>query len=156
MNDVKSVSHSKWRCKYHIVFAPKYRRQVIYGKIKADIGKILRQLCERKGVEVIAGECCPDHIHLLVSIPLHLSISQFMGYLKSKSSLMIFDKYANLKYKYGNRKFWARGYYVSTVGLNEKTVARYIREQEKDDIALDKLSVKEYEDPFSDGGFRTR
>ena len=108
MNDIKSLTHSKWRCKYHIVFAPKYRRQIIYGKIKADIGRIVRQLCERKGVEVIAGECCPDHIHLLVSIPPHISSSQFMGYLKSKSSLMIVDKHANLKYKYGNRQVLCR------------------------------------------------
>lgn len=101
MKDINSLSHSSWRCKYHIVFAPKYRRQVIYGKIKADVGKILRELCERKGVEIEAVECCKDHIHMLVSIPPHLSVSQFMGYLKSKSSLMIFDRHANLKYKYG-------------------------------------------------------
>lgn len=107
MNDVKSLSHSKWRCKYHIVFAPKYRRQIIYGQIKEDIGKILRSLCNRKQVELIEGECCPDHIHILVAIPPHLSVSQFMGYLKSKSGLMIFDRHANLKYKYGNRHFGA-------------------------------------------------
>ena len=111
MNDVKSLSHSKWRCKYHIVFAPKYRRQIIYGQIKEDIGKILRSLCNRKQVELIEGECCPDHIHILVAIPQHLSVSQFMGYFKEyKSSLMIFDRHANLKYKYGNRHFWCRGY----------------------------------------------
>lgn len=111
MNDVKSLSHSKWRCKYHIVFAPKYRRQIIYGQIKEDIGKILRSLCNRKQVELIEGECCPDHIHILVAIPPHLSVSQFMGYFKEyKSSLMIFDRHANLKYKYGNRHFWCRGY----------------------------------------------
>lgn len=120
MNDVKSLSHSKWRCKYHIVFAPKYRRQIIYGQIKEDIGKILRSLCNRKQVELIEGECCPDHIHILVAIPPHLSVSQFMGYLKSKSSLMIFDRHANLKYKYGNRHFWCRGYYVDTVGKYEE------------------------------------
>lgn len=120
MNDVKSLSHSKWRCKYHIVFAPKYRRQIIYGQIKEDIGKILRSLCNRKQVELIEGECCPDHIHILVAIPPHLSVSQFMGYLKSKSSLMIFDRHANLKYKYGNRHFWRRGYYVDTVGKYEE------------------------------------
>ena len=105
MKDINSLSHSKWRCKYHIVFAPKYRRQEIYGKIKADIGKILRMLCERKGVKIIEAEACKDHIHMLVEIPPHLSVSQFMGYLKSKSSLMIFDRHANLKYKYGNRDF---------------------------------------------------
>ena len=121
MNDVKSLSHSKWRCKYHIVFAPKYRRQIIYGQIKEDIGKILRSLCNRKQVELIEGECCPDHIHILVAIPPHLSVSQFMGYFKEyKSSLMIFDRHANLKYKYGNRHFWRRGYYVDTVGKYEE------------------------------------
>ena len=117
-DDVRSLSHSKWRCKYHIVFAPKYRRQIIYKQLKADIGKILRELCERKGVEIIEAECCPDHIHMLVAIPPHLSVAGFMGYLKSKSSLMIFDRHANLKYKYGNRHFWCRGYYVDTVELN--------------------------------------
>ena len=121
MNDVKSLSHSKWRCKYHIVFAPKYRRQIIYGQIKEDIGKILRSLCNRKQVELIEGECCPDHIHILVAIPPHLSVSQFMGYFKEyKSSLMIFDRHANLKYKYGNRHFWCRDYYVDTVGKYEE------------------------------------
>ena len=148
MKDIKSLSHSKWRCKYHIVFAPKYRRQVIYGKIKADEGKILRELSERKGVEIIEAECCRDHIHMLVSIPPHLSVASFMGYLKGKSALMMFDKHANLKYKFGNRHFWAEGYYVSTVGLNESTIKKYIQDQEKADIALDKLSVKEYADPF--------
>lgn len=107
--DIRSLSHSKWRCKYHIVFAPKYRRQVIYGKLKVDIGKILRTLCGRKGINIIAAECCPDHIHMLVEIPPHTSVSEFMGYLKSKSSLMIFDRHANLKYKYGNRHFWGKG-----------------------------------------------
>ena len=130
--------------------------QTIYYKIRRDLIEIFRHLCQYKGVEIIEGHMMPDHVHMLVLIPPKLSISDFMGYLKSKSALMIFDKHANLKYKYGNRKFWARGYYVSTVGLNEKTVAKYIREQEKNDIALDKLSVKEYEDPFSDGSFRTR
>jgi putative transposase len=106
MNDINSLSHSKWRCKYHIVFAPKYRRQEIYGQIKADIGQILRKLCEQKGVEIIEAQACPDHIHMMVSIPPNLSVAQFMGYLKGKSSLMIFDRHANLKYKYGNRHFW--------------------------------------------------
>ena len=119
MEDVKNLSHSKWRCKYHIVFAPKYRRQVIYREIKADVGKNLRELSEWKHVEIIAAECCPDHIHMLVSIPPYMSVSQFMGYLKSKSSLMIFDRHTNLKYKYGNRHFWCRGYYVDTVGKYE-------------------------------------
>lgn len=118
----KSLSHSKWRCKYHIVFAPKYRRQIIYRKLRSDIGKILRELCIRKHVEILEAECCPDHIHMLVTIPPHLSVSSFMGYLKSKSSLMIFDKHANLKYKYGNRHFWCRGYYVDTVGRYEGAI----------------------------------
>ena len=148
MDDIKSLSHSKYRCKYHIVFAPKYRRQIIYKKIKADVGKTLRELSERKGVRIIEAECCPDHIHMLVEIPPHLSVASFMGYLKSKSSLMIFDKYANLKYKFGNRHFWSEGFYVSTVGVNDATVRKYIQEQEKYDIMQDKLSVKEYEDPF--------
>lgn len=149
MDDVKSLSHSKWRCKYHIVFAPKYRRQIIYKQIKADVGKILRELSERKQVEIIAAECCPDHIHMLVAIPPHLSVSQYMGYLKSKSSLMIFDRHANLKYKYGNRHFWCRGYYVDTVGKYEGAIRDYINNQLKDDIMNDQLSIKEYADPFT-------
>ena len=149
MTDTNSLSHSKWNCKYHIVFAPKYRRQIVYGKIKADIGKILRQLCEMKGVQIIEAEACPDHIHMLVSIPLHLSVASFMGYLKGKSSLMIFDRHANLKYKYGNRHFWCRGYYVDTVGKNEKKIAEYVRNQLQEDQASDQLSLKEYLDPFT-------
>ncbi|MED9781312.1 MAG: IS200/IS605 family transposase [Peptococcaceae bacterium] len=148
-DDVKSLSHSKWRCKYHIVFAPKYRRQIVYGQLKADIGKILRSLCERKGVNIISAECCPDHIHMLVEIPPHMSVSSFMGYLKSKSSLMIFDRHANLKYKYGNRHFWCRGYYVDTVGKNEKAIREYIDNQLQEDIMADQLSLKEFVDPFT-------
>ena len=143
-----SLAHTKWMCKYHIVFAPKYRRKAIYGQIKTDIGEILRQLCNYKGVEIIEGHLLVDHVHMLVSIPPKYSVSSFMGYLKGKSALMIFDKHANLKYKYGNRHFWSEGYYVSTVGLNEATIRKYIEEQEKHDIAMDKLSVKEYENPF--------
>lgn len=143
-----SLSHTKWMCKYHIVFTPKYRRKAIYGQIRKDIGEILRRLCECKGVELIEGHLMSDHVHMLVAIPPKIAVASFMGYLKGKSSLMIFDKHANLKYKFGNRKFWSEGYYVSTVGLNEATIAKYIREQEAADIALDKLSVKEYEDPF--------
>ena len=150
-NDVHSLSHSRWRCKYHIVFAPKYRRQVIYKELRADIGKIIRMLCERMNVTLLEAEACPDHIHILVEIPPHMSVSRFMGTLKSKSALMIFDQHAQMKYKYGNRHFWAEGYYVSTVGLNEETIRKYIQEQETADIALDKLSVKEYEDPFRGG-----
>lgn len=149
MNDSKSLSHTKWNCKYHIVFSPKYRRQVIYGKIKSDIGKILRQLCEMKQVEIHEAEACPDHIHMLVSIPPSLSVSQFMGYLKGKSSLMIFDRHANLKYKYGNRHFWCRGYYVDTVGRNKERIAEYIRQQLQEDIMADQISFKEYIDPFT-------
>ena len=146
--DVKSLAHTKWNCKYHVVFAPKYRRKVFYNEKKEAIREIIRTLCQWKGVEIIEGEVCPDHIHLLLSIPPKMSVSGFMGYLKGKSALMIFDKHANLKYKFGNRHFWAEGYYVSTVGLNEATIKKYIQEQEKHDIAMDKLSVKEYEDPF--------
>ena len=149
MTDTNSLSHTKWNCKYHIVFCPKYRRQEIYGKIKEDVGKILRKLCEAKGVEIIEAEACPDHIHMLVSIPPHLSVAQFMGYLKGKSSLMIFDRHANLKYKYGNRHFWCRGYYVDTVGRNEKKIAEYVRNQLQEDIIADQLSWKEYIDPFT-------
>ncbi len=143
-----SLSHTKWLCKYHIVFTPKYRRKAIYGQYKKSIGQILRQLCNYKGVEIIEGHLMIDHIHMLVSIPPKYSVSQFMGYLKGKSSLMIFDRHANLKYKFGNRHFWAEGYYVSTVGLNEATIRKYIQEQESHDIAMDKLSMKEWEDPF--------
>ena len=148
-NDNESLSHTKWNCKYHIVFAPKYRRQVVYGKIKADIGKILRQLCDAKKVEIIEAEACPDHIHMLVSIPPHLSVSQFVGYLKGKSSLMIFGRHANLKYKYGNRHFSCRGYYVDTVGRNKEKIAAYIRNQLQEDVAVDQISFKEYIDPFT-------
>ena len=149
MTDTNSLSHTKWNCKYHIVFCPKYRRQEIYGKIKEDVGKILRKLCEAKGVEIIEAEACPEHIHMLVSIPPHLSVAQFMGYLKGKSSLMIFDRHANLKYKYGNRHFWCRGYYVDTVGRNEEKIAEYVRNQLQEDIIADQLSLKEYIDPFT-------
>ncbi len=149
MNDTSSLAHTKWNCKYHIVFAPKYRRQIVYGKIKEDIGKILRKLCENKGVEIIEAQACPDHIHMLVSIPPKYSVSQFMGYLKGKSSLMIFDRHANLKYKYGNRQFWCKGYYVDTVGRNKKVIAEYIRNQLQEDIAADQLTFKEYIDPFT-------
>ena len=149
MNDNKSLSHSKWNCKYHIVFAPKYRRMAIYGQIRVDIGKILRKLCEQKSVEIIEAETCPDHIHMLVSIPPNLSVAQFMGYLKGKSALMIFDRHANLKYRYGNRHFWCRGYYVDTVGKNKKAIEEYIRKQLQEDVAADQISLKEYIDPFT-------
>lgn len=143
-----SLAHTKWMCKYHIVFTPKYRRKAIYNQYKEDVRDILKQLCSYKGVEILEGHVMPDHVHILVSIPPKYSVSSIMGYLKGKSALMMFDKHANLKYKFGNRHFWAEGYYVSTVGLNESTIKKYIQDQEKHDIALDKLSVKEYEDPF--------
>ena len=147
--DIDSLAHTKWNCKYHIVFAPKYRRQVIYGKIKADIGKMLRKLCEYKQIEILEAEACKDHIHMLISVPPKYSISQIMGYLKGKSSLMIFEKYANLKYKYGNRHFWCRGFYVDTVGRNKKAIAEYIRNQLHEDKEAEQLSIKEYIDPFT-------
>ena len=147
--DIDSLAHTQWNCKYHIVFAPKYRRQVIYGKIKVDIGKMLRKLCEYKGIEIIEAEACKDHIHMLVSIPPKYSVSQIMGYLKGKSSLMIFEKYANLKYKYGNRHFWCRGFYVDTVGRNRKAIEKYIKNQLKEDHEEDQLSIKEFVDPFT-------
>lgn len=147
--DTSSLAHTKWNCKYHIVFAPKYRRQIIYGKIKREVGKILRTLCERKGVEIVEAELCPDHIHMLVSIPPKLSVSEFMGYLKGKSSLMIFDRFANLKYKYGNRKFWCRGYYVDTVGRNKKRIEEYIRGQLAEDRQYEQLKMDEMIDPFT-------
>ena len=148
-HDTDSLAHTKWNCKYHIVFAPKYRRQVIYGKIKADIGIMLRKLCEYKQVEILEAEACKDHIHMLVSIPPKYSVSQIMGYLKGKSSLMIFEKYANMKYKYGNRHFWCRGYYVDTVGRNKKAIAEYIRNQLQEDVSYDQMSLVEYVDPFT-------
>jgi len=144
----ESLAHTKWVCKYHIVFTPKYRRKITYYELREDIQKIIKDLCKWKGVEIMEGHMMPDHIHLLVSIPPKMSISQFMGYLKGKSAMMIFDRHANLKYKYGNRNFWATGYYVSTVGLNEKTIKKYIQEQEKDDQIMDRITSKEYENPF--------
>ena len=147
--DDNSLAHTKWDCKYHIVFAPKYRRQVIYGQIKADIGRIWRLLCERKGIEIIEANACPDHIHMLVKIPPKISVAYAVGYLKGKSSLMIFDRHANLKYKYGNRHFWCRGYYVSTVGRNRKQIEEYIRNQLQEDMVEDQMSIKEFIDPFT-------
>ena len=143
-----SLAHTKWMRKYHIVFCPKYRRKAIHDQYREDLGQILRQLCQWKGVEIIEGHLMPDHVHMPAGIPPKTGVSSFMGYLKGKSSLLMFDRHANLKYKFGNRKFWAEGYYVPAVGLNEATIAKYIREQEQADIALDRLSVKEYEDPF--------
>ena len=148
-NEIKSTADSKYRCQYHIVFAPKYRRKVIYKELRADIGQIIRKLCEEKKVEIIEAQACPDHIHMLVSIPPYLSVAQFVGFLKSKSALMIFDRHANLKYKYGRRNFWARGYFVDTVGRNEKVIKEYIKNQLEEDYMADQISLKEYTDPFT-------
>ena len=148
-NQTNSRSHTKWMCKYHIVFTPKYRREIIYNQYRESLREIIKLLCKYKGVEILEGHLMPDHVHLVLSIPPKLSVSAFMGYLKGKNALMMFERHANLKYKFGNRKFWAEGYYVSTVGLNEATVRKYVREQEMHDQAADKLSVKEYEDPFA-------
>ena len=147
--DKNSLAHTSWNCKYHIVFAPKYRRQVIYGKLKQDIGKTLRDLCDRKGINIIEAECCPDHIHMLLEIPPKYSVSQIMGYLKGKSSLIIFYRHANLKYKYGNRHFWCRGYYVDTAGKNAKKIQEYIKNQLEEDDMADQISMKEFIDPFT-------
>ena len=143
-----ALAHTKWMCKYHIVFTPKYRRKMIYNQYREDVREIIKQLCSYKGVEILGGNVMSDHVHILVSIPPKMSVSWFMGYLKGKSALMMSDRHANLKYKFGNRHFWSEGYYVSTVGLNEAVIKKYIQDQEKYDIAMDKLSVKEYEDPF--------
>ena len=148
-NEINKTAHSTYRCEYHIVFAPKYRRQIVYGQIKKDIGEIIRKLCNEKKVEIIEAEACPNHIHMLVSIPPYISIAQFVGYLKSKSTLMIFDRHANLKYKYGSRSFWCRGYYVDTVGKNERIIQEYIKNQLQEDSMNDQISMKEYIDPFT-------
>ncbi|WP_072557607.1 IS200/IS605 family transposase [Lactiplantibacillus plantarum] len=151
-NKLNSLAHTKWLCKYHIVFTPKYRRKIIYNQYRRDLQDDIRLLCQYKGVKILEGHMMPDHVHLLVSIPPTLSVASFMGYLKGKSALMMFDQHANLKYKFGNRHFWSVGYYVSTVGLNEATIRKYIRDQEKHDQAQDRLSVREYEDPFKGQG----
>ena len=147
--DIESLAHTKWNCKYHIVFAPKYRRMIVYTRLREDIGKILRELCERKGIEIIEAQVCPDHIHMLVKIPPKTRISSFMGNLKGKSTLMIFERHAQLKYKYGQRKFWCRGYYVDTAGKNEKVIREYIKNQLGEDKLYDQMSMKEFIDPFS-------
>ena len=148
-NELRQGAHTTWRCQYHLVFAPKFRRKAIYGELRADIGKILRKLCEEKKVEIIEAEACIDHVHMLVSMPPHLSVSQFMGFLKGKSTLMIFDRHANLKYEYGSRHFWCRGYYVDTVGKNKKVIEEYIRNQLSEDEMMDQITMKEYIDPFT-------
>ena len=163
--DMNSLAHTKWECKYHIVFAPKFRRKVwknsgngglfiayrkvAYGELKRDIANILSTLCKRKGVEIVEAEICPDHVHMLVRIPPSMSVSSFVGYLKGKSTLMIFERHANLKYKYGNRHFWCRGYYVDTVGKNAKKIQEYIQNQLKEDLEYDQMTLKEYIDPFT-------
>ena len=149
MDDKNTLAHTSWRYKYHIVFAPKYRRKEIYGMYRVEIRKMIRILCQRKGINIVEAELCPDHIHMLIEIPPKYSVSQIVGYLKGKSSLMIFDKFANLKYRYGNRHFWCRGYYVDTVGKNEKKIAEYIRTQLQSDIVDDQMTLKEYIDPFT-------
>ena len=148
-NEIKHTAHSTYRCEYHIVFAPKYRRQIIYGELKQDIGEIIRKLCNEKKVEILEAEACKDHIHMLISVPPYISIAQFMGFLKGKSTLMIFDRHANLKYKYGNRSFWCRGYYVDTVGRNERIISEYIQKQLEEDHMMDQVSMSEYVDPFT-------
>ena len=150
MKDTKSLSHTSYRCKYHIVIIPKYRRMVVYNKLRRDIGQIIRMLCDRKpGVELLEAEACPDHIHMLIEIPPKYSVAEFMGDLKSKSTLMIFDRHANMKYKFGNRHFWARGYFVDTVGRNEKVIKEYIQNQLIEDKLSDQMSMKEFVDPFT-------
>ena len=147
-NDTFSLAHTRWKCQYHIVFAPKYRRKIIFGALRAEIGKILRELCRRKDIEIIEAHAMPDHIHMLVSIPPNEKVSEFVGFLKGKSSMMIFERYAHLKYKSGHRHFWCRGYYVSTVGGNKQAVQKYIRNQEQEDLITDQISMVEYYDPF--------
>ena len=148
LNDINSLSHTKWNCKYHIVFAPKYRRKVFYKEKRVEVGKILRQLCEWKGVKIVEAEVCPDHVHMLVEIPPKLSVSSFMGYLKGKSSTMLYEQFGELKYKYRSRQFWCRGYYVDTVGKNAKKIAEYIANQLKEDRVSQQMEL-ELEDPFT-------
>lgn len=148
MNDMNSLSHTTWNCKYHIVFAPKYRRKEFYGKNRADIAKILSELCKWKGVNIINAEVCPDHIHMFVEIPPKISISSFMGFLKGKSSIMIYERWGNMKFKYRNREFWCRGYYVDTVGKNENAINKYIENQLKEDYMSEQLTLDKI-DPFT-------
>ena len=149
MDDVKSLTHTKWNCKYHIVFAPKYRRKVFYEEKRLEIGAILRELCRCKGVEIIEGEVCPDHVHMLISIPPKMSVSGFMGFLKGKSSLMIYQRWGNMKFKYRNRQFWCRGYYVDTVGKNTKAIKEYIATQLKQDKEISQMSIDDLDDPLT-------
>ncbi len=148
MDDIHSLSHTKWNCKYHIVFAPKYRRKVFYGQRRLEIGAILRELCRWKGVNILEAEVCPDHVHMCVEIPPKMSVSSFMGFLKGKSSLMIYQRWGNLKYKYRNRQFWCRGYYVDTVGKNTAKITEYIRNQLREDELSNQLTLDDF-DPFT-------
>lgn len=145
------LAHTKRLCKHHIVFVPKHGRKVIHDQYRKDLGEILGRLCRWKGVEIIGGHLMLDHVHVLAGIPPRISVSSLVGYPRGKSALLVFDRHANLKHEFGNRRFWVEGCYVSTVGLNEATIAKYIREQERADIALDRPGVKEYEDPFARG-----
>ena len=144
MNDVNSLSHTSWNCKYHVVFAPKYRRKVFFGEKRREIGSILRTLCNWKGIKIIEAEVCPDHIHMLIEIPLKIAVSSFMGYLKGKSSLMLYEKFPELKYKYRNREFWCRGYYVDTAGKNAKKIQEYIQRQYEQDKAGEQLTMPNF------------
>ena len=148
MYDTNSLAHTTWNCKYHVVFAPKYRRKIIFGKYKREIGAILRQLCEWKNIKIVEAEMCPDHVHMLLEIPPKYSVSSIMGFLKGKSSLLIYEKYANMKFKYRNRQFWCRGYYVDTVGKNTERIKEYIANQLKEDQINEQISITEYVDPF--------
>ena len=148
MKDTNSLAHTTWNCKYHVVFAPKYRRQVVYGKYRRDIGAILRSLCEWKGVNIVEAELCPDHIHMLVEVPPKTSVSSFMGYLKGKSSLLIYQKFANMKFKYRNREFWCRGDYVDTAGKNDIKIKEYIANQLKEDKLVEQMTIQEINNPF--------
>ena len=149
MDDVKSLAHTKWNCEYHIVFAPKYRRKVFYEEKRQEIGAILRELCRWKGVEIIEAEVCPDHVHMLISIPPKMSVSGFMGFLKGKSSLMIYQRWGSMKFKYRNRQFWCRGYYVDTVGKNTKAIKEYIATQLKQDKEMSQMSIDDLDDPLT-------
>ncbi len=148
MNDIHSLAHSKWNCKYHIVFAPKYRRKVFYGQKRLEIGAILRELCKWKGVNILEAEVCPDHVHMLLEIPPKISVASFMGFLKGKSSLLIYEKWANMKYKYRSREFWCKGYYVDTVGKNTERIKEYIKNQLEEDKTIEQLCIAEAFDPF--------
>ena len=149
LTNTQSLAHTTWNCKYHIVFAPKFRREIIYGKLRTEIGKILRELCNWKGIEIIEAELCPDHVHMYLAIPPKMSVSGVVGFLKGKSSLIIHERHAELKYKYGTRSFWCRGYYVDSVGKNAEKIQQYVRNQLSEDKISDQLSFKEYLDPFT-------